>query len=388
LDEYQRKCSFTFGNIPQTIKIKSKHTITLTQKMKNNNYVIIMAGGVGTRFWPFSRSTNPKQFHDVLGIGTTMIQQTVERFDGICPKENIYIVTSKEYYDITKQQLPYLSDDQILLEPNRRNTAPCIAYACYKIGAKNPNANIVVAPADHIILKEEEFRKRINIALHFSAKNDVLVTLGIKPTRPDTGYGYIQFSESEGDIKRVVTFTEKPNLEWAQKFVESGEFVWNAGIFIWNVNAIKKCFEAFLPEIAEAFEEIKADLYTEREADALNKAYPQCKIISIDNGIMERAENVFVVLSEIGWSDLGTWKSLYEISDKDENQNAVDANIMLYDTKNSIIKTPKDRLVVVSGLDGYIVAEYDNVLMICKKEDEQKVKEFVAVAGTKGKEFV
>jgi mannose-1-phosphate guanylyltransferase len=356
--------------------------------MNNNNYVIIMAGGVGTRFWPFSRSTNPKQFHDVLGIGTTMIQQTVERFDGICPKENIYIVTSKEYYDITKQQLPYLSDDQILLEPNRRNTAPCIAYACYKIGAKNPNANIVVAPADHIILKEEEFRKRINIALHFSAKNDVLVTLGIKPTRPDTGYGYIQFSDTEGEIERVVTFTEKPNLEWAQKFVESGEFVWNAGIFIWNVNAIKKCFETFLPEMAEAFEEIKADFYSEREADALNKAYPQCKIISIDNGIMERAENVFVVLSEIGWSDLGTWKSLYEISDKDENQNAIDANVMLYDTKNSIIKTPKDRLVVVSGLDGYIIAEYDNVLMICKKEDEQKVKEFVAAADMKGKEFV
>ena len=356
--------------------------------MNNNNYVIIMAGGVGTRFWPFSRSTNPKQFHDVLGIGTTMIQQTVERFDGICPKENIYIVTSKEYYEITKKQMPHLSDDQILLEPNRRNTAPCIAYASYKIGAKNPNANIVVAPADHIILKEDEFRKRINIALHFSAKNDVLVTLGIKPTRPDTGYGYIQFSESEGDIKRVVTFTEKPNLEWAQKFVESGEFVWNAGIFIWNVNAIKKCFEEFLPEMAEAFEEIKADYYTEREADALYKAYPQCKIISIDNGIMERAENVFVVFSEIGWSDLGTWKSLYEISDKDENQNAIDANIMLYDTKNSIIKTPKDRLVVVSGLDGFIVAEYDNVLMICKKEDEQKVKEFVAAASTKGKEFV
>nr|WP_299420653.1 sugar phosphate nucleotidyltransferase [uncultured Emticicia sp.] len=356
--------------------------------MNINNYVIIMAGGVGTRFWPFSRSTNPKQFHDVLGIGKSMIQQTVERFDGICPKENIYIVTSKEYYDISKQQLPYLSDDQILLEPNRRNTAPCIAYACYKIGAKNPNANIVVAPADHIILKEDEFRKKINIALHFSAKNDVLVTLGIKPTRPDTGYGYIQFSDTEGEIERVVTFTEKPNLEWAQKFVESGEFVWNAGIFIWNVNAIKKCFETFLPEMAEAFEEIKADFYTEREADALNKAYPQCKIISIDNGIMERAENVFVVLSEIGWSDLGTWKSLYEISDKDENQNAIDANVMLYDTKNSIIKTPKDRLVVISGLDGYIIAEYDNVLMICKKEDEQKVKEFVAAADTKGKEFV
>ena len=354
----------------------------------NNNYVIIMAGGVGTRFWPFSRTNNPKQFHDVLGTGKTMMQQTVERFEGICPKENIYIVTSSDYYDLTKQQLPYLSDDQILLEPNRRNTAPCIAYACYKIASKNPNANIVVAPADHIILKEEEFRKRINIALHFSAKNDVLVTLGIKPTRPDTGYGYIQFAESEGDIKRVKTFTEKPNAEWAVKFVESGEFVWNAGIFIWNVKAIKKSFEEFLPEVAEAFEEIKADYYTTREAEALNRAYPQCKSISIDNGIMERAENVYVVLSEIGWSDLGTWKSLYEISEKDENENAIDAQTMLYDTKNCIIKTPKDRLVVVSSLDGYIIAEYDNVLMICKKDEEQKVKEFVASAGNIGKDFV
>lgn len=354
----------------------------------NNNYVVIMAGGVGTRFWPFSRTTNPKQFHDVLGTGKTLIQQTAERFEGVCPQENIYVVTSEEYYDITKQQLPYLSDNQILLEPSRRNTAPCIAYACYKIGKQNPQANIVVAPADHIILKEEEFRDRVKIALNFSAKNDVLVTLGIKPTRPDTGYGYIQFEEAEGDIKMVRTFTEKPNLEWAIKFVESGEFVWNAGIFVWNVGAIKKSFEAFLPDVAEAFEEITSTFYTEKEKDALTMAYPRCKSISIDNGVMEKAENVFVVLSDIGWSDLGTWKSLYEVSDKDENQNVIDAEVMLYDTQNCIIKTPKDRLVVVNGLDGYIVAEYDNVLMICKKDDEQKVKEFVSAAGKKGSKFV
>lgn len=353
-----------------------------------NNYVIIMAGGVGTRFWPFSRSTNPKQFHDVLGVGKTMIQQTVERFEGVCPKENIFIATSEEYYDLTKTQLPYLSDDQILLEPNRRNTAPCIGYACYKIASKNPDANIVVAPADHIILKEDEFRDKINAALHFSKNNDVLVTLGIKPTRPDTGYGYIQFEESEGNIKKVKTFTEKPDLEWAVKFVESGEFVWNAGIFIWNVKTIKKTFEMFLPEMAEAFEEIKKDFYSERESEALKKAYPQCKSISIDNGVMEKAENVFVVLSDIGWSDLGTWKSLYEVSEKDENQNAIDGNTLLFNTSNCIIKTPEDRLVVVNGLDGYIVAEFDNVLMICRKEDEQKVKEFVATAGGKGKQYV
>ncbi|RYU93714.1 mannose-1-phosphate guanylyltransferase [Emticicia agri] len=353
-----------------------------------NNYVVIMAGGVGTRFWPFSRSTNPKQFHDVLGVGRTMIQQTVERFEGICLQENIYIVTSEEYYDLCKQQLPYLSDDQILLEPSRRNTAPCIGYACYKIASKNPDANIVVAPADHIILKEEDFRKRISMALQYSETNEVLITLGIQPTRPDTGYGYIQFTESGEDIKRVKTFTEKPNLEWAIKFVKSGEFVWNAGIFIWNVQTIKKAFELFLPEMAEAFDGINDEFYSGKEADALKKAYPQCKNISIDNGVMEKAENVFVVLSDIGWSDLGTWKSLYDISAKDEDQNVIDGRALLYDTKNCIIKTPHERLVIINGLDGYIVAEYDNALMICKKEDEQKVKEFVAVAGTKGKEFV
>jgi mannose-1-phosphate guanylyltransferase len=351
-------------------------------------YVLIMAGGVGTRFWPFSRSTYPKQFHDVLGTGKTLIQQTAERFEGVCPKENIYVVTNKEYYDLTKQQLPYLSDNQILLEPEMRNTAPCIAYSCYKIAQQNPDANIVVAPADHIILKEEEFRNRIKIALDYSSKNDVLLTLGIQPTRPDTGYGYIQFIENEGEVKRVKTFTEKPHAELAQQFIESGDYVWNAGIFIWNVKTIIKEFEAHLPEIAEAMEEIKGDFYTEREKGALAKAFPQCKKISIDNGIMEKAKQVYTVLSDIGWSDLGTWKSLYETSDKDEDANVIDANAMLFDTKNCIIKTPKDRLVVANGLDGFIVAEYDNVLMICKKDDEQKVKEFVALAEKRGKGFV
>jgi mannose-1-phosphate guanylyltransferase len=347
-----------------------------------------MAGGVGTRFWPFSRSTYPKQFHDVLGTGKTLIQQTAERFEGVCPKENIYVVTNKEYYDLTKQQLPYLSDNQILLEPEMRNTAPCIAYSCYKIAQQNPDANIVVAPADHIILKEEEFRNRIKIALDYSAKNDVLLTLGIQPTRPDTGYGYIQFIENESEVKRVKTFTEKPHLELAQQFIESGDYVWNAGIFIWNVKTIIKEFEQYLPEIAEAMEEIKGDFYTDREKNSLAKAFPQCKKISIDNGIMEKAKKVYTVLSDIGWSDLGTWKSLYETSEKDENANVIDANTMLFDTKNCIIKTPKDRLVVTNGLDGYIVAEYNNVLMICRKDDEQKVKEFVALAEKKGREFV
>jgi mannose-1-phosphate guanylyltransferase len=347
-----------------------------------------MAGGVGTRFWPFSRSTYPKQFHDVLGTGKTLIQQTAERFEGICPKENIFVVTNKEYYNLTKEQLPYLSDNQILLEPEMRNTAPCIAYSCYKIAQKNPDANIVVAPADHIILKEEEFRNRIKISLDYSAKNDVLLTLGIQPTRPDTGYGYIQFTENETEVKRVKTFTEKPHTELAEQFIESGDYVWNAGIFIWNVKTIIREFEQHLPEIAEAMDEIKGDFYTEREKEALAKAFPQCKKISIDNGIMEKAQQVYTVLSDIGWSDLGTWKSLYETSEKDTDANVIDAETMLFDTKNCIIKTPKDRLVVVNGLDGFIVAEYDNVLMICRKDDEQKVKEFVGLAEKRGKKFV
>jgi mannose-1-phosphate guanylyltransferase len=355
----------------------------------NHTYVIIMAGGVGTRFWPFSRTSYPKQFHDVLGTGRTLLQQTADRFDGICPPENIYIVTSSLYKDLCQQQLPQLTDDQVLCEPIARNTAPCVAYACYKIAQQDPEANIIVAPADHIILKEEEFQRTIQTALEATKDRDILVTLGIQPSRPDTGYGYIQYiPESESAIKKVKTFTEKPHLELAKQFVESGEFVWNAGIFVWNAQSIIKAFEAYLPEVAEIFEEGKEAYYKEQESAFVDKAYSLTKSISIDNGIMEKASNVYVVLSDFGWSDLGTWKSLYEVSDKNDDFNVVDGHIMLYDTKNCIIKTPKDRLVVVNGLDGYIVAEYDNVLMICRKEEEQKVKNFVADAKERGTQFV
>ena len=354
----------------------------------NNNYVVIMAGGVGTRFWPFSRSKNPKQFHDVLGTGRTLLQQTADRFEDICPKENIYIVTSSDYINIIKEQLPFMTDSQILAEPSRRNTAPCVAYACYKIGLQNPQANIVVAPADHIILREKSFEKRINIALETSAKDDVLVTLGITPTRPDTGYGYIQYVQSEEEVKKVKTFREKPNLELAKLFVTSGEYVWNAGIFVWNVQAIKKAFAKTSPSIHEIFTRGEAFYFTDKETDFINEEYKTCESISIDYAVMEKADNVFTVLGDFGWSDLGTWKSLYEVSQKDENENVVDGQTMLYGVSNSIIKTPKDRLVVVQGLDGYIVAEYDNVLMICEKEQEQFVKNFVTDAGKKGSEFV
>lgn len=345
-----------------------------------NTYVIIMAGGVGTRFWPISRTDFPKQFHDVLGTGKTLLQQTVERFEGVCPQEHIYIVTSQEYKELIQTQIPALQDDQILLEPHRRNTAPCIAYACYKIASINPHANIVVAPADHIILKEEVFRDTIRIALGATRNENILVTLGIQPTRPDTGYGYIQYIPDKLTVKKVKSFTEKPHLELALKFLDSGDFVWNAGIFIWNVNTFKTALKKFQPNIAEIFEKGDAHYYQDTEEAFIHRAYQHCGSISIDNGIMEKADNVHVVLSSFGWSDLGTWKSLYEISEKDESDNVVEGNLILHNTTNSIIKMPEDKLVVINGLDGFIVAEYDGVLMICKKDDEQKVKEFVAQA--------
>lgn len=346
----------------------------------NNTYVVIMAGGVGTRFWPFSRTTFPKQFHDVLGTGKTLLQQTVGRFSDICPESNIYIVTSAEYKDLVSEQLPFLEPDQILLEPHRRNTAPCVAYACFKISSKNPDANIVIAPADHIILQENIFQDTIRIALGATRMENLLVTLGIQPHRPDTGYGYIQYVPDKKMVKKVKTFTEKPHLELAVQFIESGEFVWNAGIFIWNATAFKAALKKSMPDTFDLFEEGNEFYYTASEAAFLTKAYARCKSISIDKGIMEKADNVYVILSDFGWSDLGTWKSLYEVSEKDPQQNVVTGKVLLYDTENCIIKTPEDKLVVINGLKGFIVAEYDDVLLICKKDDEQKVKDFVSDA--------
>ncbi len=357
--------------------------------MNKNNYVVIMAGGIGSRFWPFSRTTFPKQFHDVLGTGKTMIQQTSERFENICPPENIFIVTNSLYKDLVKQQLPFLSDDQILCEPVGRNTAPCAAYACYKIYRKNTDANVVIAPADHVILKEQAFEKIINTALEITAQTEVLITLGIKPSRPDTGYGYIQFLEEANVTKKVKTFTEKPVLELAMKFMESGDFLWNAGIFVWSANSIIKAFEKHLPDMAEIFAEGNHKYWSPEEYTFIEKAYSQCKNISIDYGIMEKATNVYVLPSEFGWSDVGTWKSLYDVSEKNSEGNVVSGNTMLYNTKNCIVKTPSDKLVVIEGLEDYIVAEFDGVLMICNKNNEQRVKEFVADAkAQKGDRFV
>jgi mannose-1-phosphate guanylyltransferase len=378
------------------LKITQHHRLFIFVKLKtvilplsmnstsmNNNYLIIMAGGIGSRFWPMSTTASPKQFHDVLGTGKTLIQQTYERFEGICPNENIFVVTNEQYKTLVQEQLPFLNSHQILTEPHRKNTAPCVAYASYKIKSKNPNANLVVSPADHLVLKEEEFKETIHTAIAQAQAENCLVTLGIKPSRPDTGYGYIQFVDaknvSNSSVKRVKTFTEKPEKDLAKQFIKSGDFYWNSGIFIWSVNAIIDSFEKHLPEEAKLFEE-GADVYfTEKEDAFIKSIYPQAKNISIDFGIMEKANNVYVVLSDFGWSDLGTWGSLYTHIPHDEHKNAIlGNNVRVYDSSKNMIKLPDDKLAIIHGLDGYIVVESNNTLLICKKEDEQKIKDFVA----------
>lgn len=363
--------------------------------MDQNNFCVIMAGGVGSRFWPLSRMARPKQFIDILGTGETLIQQTFNRFKDICPKENIYIVTNEKYRDIVNEQIPGLNADQVICEPARRNTAPCIAYANYKIHAKNPNANIVVAPSDHIVLKEEEFKKVIRLTLEASKETEALFTLGIEPNRPETGYGYIQFDETKSHsvdpkLHKVKTFTEKPNLEMAKQLVESGEFLWNSGIFIWKLSTIMKEFEKSLPEMDLLFKEGLGKYNTPEEYEFINNIYQQCKSISIDFGVMEKAENVYVFSTDIGWSDLGTWGSLYDIRHKDRNGNSVvGRNVMLYNSKNCVINMPKDKLVVIEGLEDFIVVENDNCLLICKKQDEQEIRQFVTdVQAEKGERFV
>ena len=350
-----------------------------------------MAGGIGSRFWPMSRNAFPKQFLDILGTGKTLIQQTYHRFLKNCPKENIFIVTNESYRDLVLQQLPDLNPSQVLSEPLRRNTAPCIAYASYKISKINPDANIVVAPSDHIITKEDAFVQAIDDCFAFTATHDCLLTLGITPSRPDTGYGYIQFIHETGKkISKVKTFTEKPNLDMAKFFLQSGEFLWNAGIFIWNLKSILHAIKEHLPEMDTIFKE-GMDLYnTPAEQDFIKNAYEQCTNISIDFGVMEKAKNVYVMGADFGWSDLGTWGSLYDQVKHDANQNAVvGKNVMTYDTSNCVINMPKDKLVVLQGLNDYIVVESENILLICKKQDEQQIRNFVNdVKLQKGEKFV
>lgn len=346
-----------------------------------NNYCIIMAGGIGSRFWPMSRTAYPKQFHDVLGTGQTLIQMTFNRLLKVCPAENIYVVTNDQYKAQVLEQLDQIKAEQVLCEPSRRNTAPCIAYATYKIYAQNPDAAMVVAPSDHLIMKEDEFVNIVTTALSAAREKAALVTLGIRPSRPDTGYGYIQFQDSEDAhpiVKKVKTFTEKPNIDLAKQFLESGDFYWNSGIFIWTAKAILAEFETHLSEVNNLFKE-GIDLYNTPEEQAfIDKTYPVCPNISIDYGVMEKAENVLVVLSDFGWSDLGTWGSLYTHLDHDEERNGTTGtHVRLYDCKNNVVKSSTDRMVVLQGLDDYIVVDTDDVLLVCKKDDEQKIKQFV-----------
>ncbi len=346
--------------------------------MNKNFYVVLMAGGVGTRFWPYSRNSQPKQFLDVMGIGKTLLQSTYDRFLPLCPPENIYIVTNEEHIGITQKQLPAISPHQILAEPMRRNTAPCIAYACHKIQKQNAAAIIAVTPSDHLILNEQDFQQTISKCYDQAKSQDKLITLGIKPTRPETGYGYIQYLEGKHALKKVKTFTEKPEIALAKTFVESGDFLWNAGIFVWGVKAILSAFQQHLPETAELFEEAASKFDTPEEAEAISSAYSQTKNISIDYAIMEKASNVYVWLSKFAWSDLGSWSSLHDNSQRDSYNNTVDADAMVYNTRNSVIKGPKGKLIVVQGLNGYLVGAFDNVVIVCEKDKEELFRTFVS----------
>jgi len=351
--------------------------------MDKNIFCVIMAGGVGSRFWPLSRTGKPKQFLDFLGAGKTLLQQTYDRVIKICPEENILIVTNADYGGLVFEQLPELKPEQVLLEPFRKNTAPCIAYANYKIQQINSEANIIVAPSDHLILKEDEFIRVIRDGLEFVQDTDSLLTLGITPDRPETGYGYIQAANGDTyfnnpNLKKVKTFTEKPDYEMAKVFYESGDFFWNSGLFIWTLKSIMKAFEKYLPEVNVLFAEGIKLYNTSREKDFILNTYSNCKNISIDYGIMEKAENVFVLCSDFGWSDLGTWGSVFEHSPKQKENNVISGqNVFIYDLKDSFVKVPDDKLVVLQGLEGYIVVESQDMLLICKREDEQKIKQFV-----------
>lgn len=353
----------------------------------------IMAGGIGSRFWPKSRTSYPKQFLDILNTGKTLIQWTFERYTSFIPKENIFVVTSEEYSSIVAEQLPNIPLENIIAEPSRKNTAPCVAYIAFKLQQKNPNASLVVAPSDHMILDADTFKAITLQALEFVAKNDAFITLGIKPTYPNTGYGYIQYeiTESNGnEIYPVKTFTEKPNLELAQTFLSSGDFLWNAGIFVWKTSDVVKAFEMYDSETFDLFDAEKASFNTPQEKEAIERIYPQCKNLSIDIAIMEKAENVFVIPASFGWSDLGTWTSAYDNLEKDYLGNAVAGdNVIVIDATKCMVSAPHDKLLVLQGLDDFIVVDTDDVLLVCKKEKEQAIKEYVAeVKRSKGERYL
>jgi len=353
--------------------------------MNKNNYVLIMAGGVGSRFWPKSRNNFPKQFIDILGIGKSLLQLTYNRFLKLCPVENIFIVTNSQYEDIILEQLPGISASQLICEPSRNNTAPCIAYASFKLKGLNSKANIVVAPSDHFILYEDIFLSKINKALGFTEKHEALVTLGISPRRPDTGYGYIKYEEKNTDeVHKVIQFKEKPSLEKAQEFLAEGNYVWNAGIFIWKVGSILKALEKYAHEIHSLFTKGIDSYNTDAERSFIDQHYPTSPNISIDYAIMEQADNVYTIPADFGWSDLGTWASLYEAVPKDQQNNVISAkNIHIDDTRNSIIHISSDKIAVLKGLDGFIVVDEGNALLIYPKKEEQSIKDVVKTMSIK-----
>ncbi len=347
-----------------------------------NNHLVIMAGGVGSRFWPMSTADRPKQFIDVLGVGKSLLQLTYQRFANICPPENIWVVTNRRYAGLVKEQLPEVLEGNILLEPCRRNTAPCIAYVSWKIKSKDPKANVVVTPSDHIVTDEAEFRRVIGLCLRFTADSDAIVTLGMKPNRPETGYGYIKAdltmsSLRQRELFRVDKFREKPNLETAMQYIKEKDYFWNAGIFIWSVSTIVNAFRVYQPAISKIFENMLPYYGTPREQELIDKFYPECENISVDYAIMEKAEEIFVCPADFGWSDLGTWGSLQMHTKRDLYGNSlIGENIEMYDCHNCVVHTLEERRVVVQGLDNYIIAEKDGTLLICSLTEEQRIRQF------------
>ena len=347
-----------------------------------NNHLVIMAGGVGSRFWPMSTAEKPKQFIDVLGVGKSLLQLTVDRFSTIVAPENVWVVTNKTYAETVAEQLPAMPRDHILCEPCRRNTAPCIAYVSWRIKSKDPKANIVVSPSDHVVLDVQEFRRVITQCMKFTSDSDAIVTLGMKPNRPETGYGYIEANLSANSLRnkeifRVDSFREKPDLETAKHYISRNDYFWNAGIFIWNVSTIVNAFRIYQPTMAKIFESLLPIYGTAQEQEKIDQLFPECENISVDYAIMEKAEEIFVCPADFGWSDLGTWGSLHQQTKKDLYGNAcIGQGINVFETHNCMIHTTQEKKVVVQGLDGYIVAENNDTLLICKLSEEQRIKQF------------
>ncbi len=343
-----------------------------------DTHVVIMAGGIGSRFWPMSTPDLPKQFVDVMGVGKTLIQMTVDRFSAICPMTNFWVVTGEKYVSLVKEQLPELPEDNILAEPAARNTAPCIAYACWKIRQRHPEANIVVTPSDALVINVEEFRRVISTALDFTCSDRRIVTIGIKPSRPETGYGYIEEGElAEGEVYKVNSFKEKPCLEVAKQYLADGGYLWNAGIFVWNVDTIMSSLREYVPGLASQMDEMAESFYTDREAETVGRIFPTCERISIDYAVMEKADCIYTIPADFGWSDLGTWGSLRTLMDRNEDGNAVVGNdVRLFDCRNCIVHVPDLQRVVIQGLEGCIVAQHGDRLIVCSLDREQDITSY------------